>query len=92
MHHHKDAARTAYCRRQACTCGTAALATNIAEVKQAYLDLEQGWLALAPKVEQTADAAVATRPLRDDATPDQGLQEKRFGDVTCHDKGQSRSG
>lgn len=52
MHSHKEAERTertAYYRRQAFACATAALTTAIAEIKQAYLDLEQGWLCLAPK-------------------------------------------
>ncbi len=52
MHPHKDAERTAYYRQQASSCATAALITAIAEIKQAYLDLEQGWLCLAPKAAQ----------------------------------------
>jgi hypothetical protein len=52
MHSHKDAKQTAYYRRQAYACATAASATAIAEVKEAYLNLEQGWLCLAPKVEE----------------------------------------
>ena len=49
---HKDAKQTAYYRRQSYACATAASATAIAEVKEAYLNLEQGWLCLAPKVEE----------------------------------------
>jgi hypothetical protein len=55
MHRHKDAEQTAYYRQQASACATAASATAIAEVKQAYLDLEQGWLCLAPKVKESID-------------------------------------
>jgi hypothetical protein len=55
MQHHLDSAeRTAYYRRQASACATAAVATAIAEVRQAYLDLEQGWLCLTPKVEENS--------------------------------------
>jgi hypothetical protein len=49
MQPHKDAERTAHYRRQASACAAAALTTGIAEIKQAYLELEQGWLCLAPK-------------------------------------------
>jgi hypothetical protein len=52
MHRHKDAEQTAYYRRQASACATAALATAIAEVREAYLNLEQGWLCLLPKPTQ----------------------------------------
>jgi hypothetical protein len=43
--------RTAYCRKQAAECAAAATATALAEVKEAYLNLEQGWLQLAPEIE-----------------------------------------
>jgi hypothetical protein len=59
-HLHQDAKRTAYYRQQASACETAARATAIAEVRQAYLDLEQGWLCLALKVEE--NSAVLTFP------------------------------
>jgi hypothetical protein len=58
MHPNKDAERGAYYRQQAAVCSTAALTTTIAEVKQAYLELEQGWLCLAPKSE-TSSAVLA---------------------------------
>lgn len=44
--------RTKHYRQQASLCATAALATAIAEVRQAYLNLEEGWLCLAPKVSE----------------------------------------
>ncbi len=58
MRRHKDAEQSAYYRRQASACATAALASAIAEVKQAYLNLEQGWLCLAPEVKQSLEAVV----------------------------------
>jgi hypothetical protein len=48
----RSSERTAYCRKQAAECAAAAIATALAEVKEAYLNLEQGWLKLAPEVEQ----------------------------------------
>lgn len=54
MHPKKDAERTAYYRQQASVCSAAALTTTIAEVRQAYLELEQGWLCLAPKPENSS--------------------------------------
>jgi hypothetical protein len=51
QHPNKDAERTTYYRQQASVCSAAALTTTIAEVKQAYLELEQGWRCLAPKPE-----------------------------------------
>jgi hypothetical protein len=52
MHPNKDTELTGYYRQQASACATKALATAINEIKQAYLDLEQGWLSLAPKIEE----------------------------------------
>jgi len=49
MHSHNDAERTTFYRQQAFAFATAALTTTIAEIKNAYLDLEQGWLCLAPR-------------------------------------------
>jgi hypothetical protein len=47
----RSSERTAYCRKQAAECAAAATATALAEVKEAYLNLEQGWLQLAPEIE-----------------------------------------
>jgi hypothetical protein len=47
---------TDYYSRQASKCASAALAATIAEIKEAYLNLEQGWLYLAPD-------AVNSRPI-----------------------------
>jgi hypothetical protein len=65
MHRRNDAEQTAYYRQQASSCATAALTTAIDEVKQAYLDLEQGWLCLAPKVETSRDDLVNAAAGRD---------------------------
>ncbi len=47
-----------YCREQAAECAAKAAATGIPEVREGYLNLEQGWLQLAPK----GDASVPLRP------------------------------
>lgn len=80
MHRHNDAERTAYYRQQASSCATAALTTAIAEVKQAYLDLEQGWLCLAPKIETGRNDVVDTAPSVDsEPVSDQAGQWSRSG-------------
>ena len=43
-------ARTAYCLDQASQCAKAASAATAAEFKEAYANLEQGWLQLAPPI------------------------------------------
>jgi hypothetical protein len=48
MYRRNHANQKAFYRQQASECAAAASATSVAEVKQAYLDLEQGWLSLAP--------------------------------------------
>jgi hypothetical protein len=52
-----DAKRTIFYRQEASACATAALTTSIAEIKQAYLELEQGWLCLTPKPENRCASA-----------------------------------
>ena len=42
--------RTEYCRQQAAKCVVAAAKTNIADVKEAYVNLEQAWLGLASDI------------------------------------------
>jgi hypothetical protein len=49
MFRHRGAQHTDDYKQQARACASAALATGIAEIKQAYLELEQGWLCLAAK-------------------------------------------
>lgn len=67
-----NADRTTYYRQQASACATAALTTAIAEVRQAYLDLAQGWLCLAPKVDKSS--AVTALPK---STDEAGAQPSR---------------
>jgi hypothetical protein len=43
--------RTDHCRAQAAKCASAAAATAIMDVREAYLNLEQGWLQLVPEIE-----------------------------------------
>jgi hypothetical protein len=90
MHPHKDAERAVYYRQQASSCATAALTTAIAEVKQAYLDLEQGWLCLAPKVEPSLDAVVDPKSGRDtDSEPSPASNENAVGGVSRQDDTQA---
>jgi hypothetical protein len=43
--------RTAYCHQQAAECGLAATTAILGEVRQAYLNIEQAWLQLAPDID-----------------------------------------
>ncbi len=45
--------RTDYCTKQAADCARAAVAATIAEIREAYLNLEQGWLRLAPQASES---------------------------------------
>ena len=49
-----------YCREQAAECASAATASVLADVKEAYLNLEQGWLQLAHEFEEMPKAPVAS--------------------------------
>lgn len=53
MPSNKEAKRTLYYRRQASACAVAAATAAYPETKQAYLELEQAWLCLAPKAEMS---------------------------------------
>lgn len=86
MHPHKDTERTAYYRQQASACATAALTTAIAELRQAYLDLEQGWLCLAPKIEASLNDQVDPVPGRHPETkPIHAPKQKSASDVSRQD-------
>ena len=52
--------RTAYCRQQAAESAMAATTAILGEVRQAYLDIEQAWLQLAPDI--NSDRKKAARP------------------------------
>jgi hypothetical protein len=43
--------RTAYCRRQAAESALAATTANLGEIREAYLNIEQAWLQLAPDID-----------------------------------------
>ena len=43
--------RTAHCRQQAAECALAATTAILGEVRQAYLNIEQAWLQLAPDID-----------------------------------------
>jgi|GEM_PF-6907245 hypothetical protein len=62
--------RTEYCRQQALECAAAAAATTIANIREAYLNLEQGWVGLAPDIADspTNIAANPAPPTRDKPT------------------------
>jgi len=53
-----------YCREQAAECAARA-ATATFEVKEAYLNLEQGWLQLARKVETDSSLLTKREPGHD---------------------------
>jgi hypothetical protein len=61
--------RTAYCRYQAAECAAAATATTLAEVKEAYHNLEQGWLQLAPEIEGSRIFSINPDPGQGDQDP-----------------------
>jgi hypothetical protein len=54
--------RTAYCRQQAAECALAATTAILGEVRQAYLNIEQAWLQLAPDINSETDRKKAARP------------------------------
>jgi hypothetical protein len=47
--------RSAYCRQQAAECAMAATTAILGEVRQAYLNIEQAWLQLAPDINSGSD-------------------------------------
>jgi hypothetical protein len=49
-----------YCREQAAECASAATATVLADVKEAYLNLEQGWLQLAHEFEEMPKSPITS--------------------------------
>ncbi len=51
MQRREDLQQAGHYRREATVCASAARAAAAPEVRRAYLELEQAWLSLAPKVE-----------------------------------------
>lgn len=64
MNRRRDVERATYYRRQASTCAEAALTTAVADIRQAYLELEQGWLCLVPKPKEGFDDSRVAEPAR----------------------------
>jgi hypothetical protein len=64
--------RTEYYRQEASACAAAAVATAILEIKQAYLELEQGWLCLTPKHKEGLDEPPEAQRSDGNATPSKG--------------------
>ena len=58
----RPAPRTVYCRRQADECAAAASKTSLPDLKEAYVNLEQAWLQLAPEWENDKNSSI--RPER----------------------------
>jgi hypothetical protein len=79
QHRLDDADRTAHYRRQASACATAALATAIAELRQAYLDLEQGWLCLAAKGDGSSAASALPKSADEVDPPPNRASESSHG-------------
>ena len=50
--------RTEYCRKQAEECAAAAAASPLADVKEAYLNLELAWLQLAPELGESVNSSI----------------------------------
>jgi hypothetical protein len=50
--------RSSYCQQQAAECASAATATTLSEAREAYLNMEQAWLQLAPDVDSNPTVSV----------------------------------
>lgn len=62
--------RKSYCQQQAAECASAANITNLSEIREAYLNMEQAWLQLAPDIDNN-------RPFSDRLAPnEQGTKVK----------------
>jgi hypothetical protein len=62
MSRHIDPAT--YCRRQAAECARRALEATLAEVREASVNLEQGWLRLAPETSDNQESSAEGGPGR----------------------------
>jgi hypothetical protein len=47
----RDGKRTAYCHQQAAKCKLAATTAILSEIREAYLNIGQAWLQLAPEID-----------------------------------------
>jgi hypothetical protein len=62
-----------HCRGQAAECATAATAAALWEIREAYLNLEQGWMELAREFEEMPELPAASS----DGGPDKGAKLRR---------------
>jgi len=69
--------RTTYCRQQAVECARAASDSIIAEVKEAYLNLEQGWLKLAPELADSPPPSTSEESIHVQMTSKPGQPRRR---------------
>jgi hypothetical protein len=53
-----------YCRRQAAECSRRALEATLGEVREAYVNLEQGWLHLVPETRDNDKVSAEVGPTR----------------------------
>jgi hypothetical protein len=67
--------RTEYCRKQAEDCAAAAAATPLTDVKEAYLNLEQAWLQLAPELGESVNSATSAVSSARTHVPDRQVQK-----------------
>jgi hypothetical protein len=81
MDRRNDVERAEHYRQEASACARAALTTAITEIKQAYLELEQGWLSLAPKAKGILDDFPEAEPDRYSNQPRHPQSEKIVGDA-----------
>lgn len=54
--------RKLYCQQQAAECASAANATNLSEIREAYLNMEQAWLKLAPDIDSNQTLTIRPEP------------------------------
>lgn len=54
--------RKSYCQQQAVECASAANATNLSEIREAYLNMEQAWLQLAPDIDSNQTFTIRPEP------------------------------
>jgi hypothetical protein len=50
-----------YCRGQAAECATAATTSALSEIREAYLNLEQGWMELAHEFDEMPELPVTSK-------------------------------
>jgi hypothetical protein len=54
--------RKSYCQQQAAECASAATTTALSEIRDAYLNMEQAWLQLAPDVASNQTFSIRPEP------------------------------